>query len=209
MKATKSITIPAIEIKHITLKLVGTTPLIEHRWTDEAKRMILENEMKKAKTKSHKIKNPIADFIDALYWITQEPEEKTEEAFAKAIKNGARFGFPTVGFKASAVAAGYRAGITKDRVSTNGAFHIDGEMAEIHGSIPKMREDMVRVGMGKADIRYRGEFKNWWTELNIRYNSAAITDEQIANLFNLGGFACGIGEWRPERGGKNGMYKVA
>lgn len=208
MKAKKEITIPAIDIKHITLKLVGITPLIEHKWTVKAKKMILDKEMGKAKTKGHDIKNPVADFMDSLYWISDEPEEKTEKAFSKAVENGAKFGFPTVAFKASAVAAGYRTGVTKDRVSMNGAFHIDGTLAEIHSVPPHMREDMVRVGMGSADIRYRAEFKNWWVELNIKYNAGAITPEQICNLFNLGGFACGVGEWRPEKGGQNGMYAV-
>ena len=71
-----------------------------------------------------------------------------------------------------------------------------------------MREDMVRVGMGVADIRYRGEFKTWSAEFSVRYNASAISLEQLVNLFNLGGFACGIGEWRAEKGGTYGMYHV-
>ena len=77
----------------------------------------------------------------------------------------------------------------------------------IHGT-PTIREDMVRVGMGVADLRYRGEFREWSVVLPIRFNTAVFTHEQIINLFNLGGFACGIGEWRPERGGSFGMYHV-
>ena len=71
-----------------------------------------------------------------------------------------------------------------------------------------MREDMVRIGMGTADLRYRGEFKNWATTLTIRYIPFAISMEQIINLFNVGGFSCGVGEWRPEKGGSFGMYHV-
>jgi len=47
-----------------------------------------------------------------------------------------------------------------------GAFFIDGvgeeQLAEVKGDKPHIREDMVRVGMGSADIRYRGEFDNRW-----------------------------------------------
>jgi hypothetical protein len=32
--------------------------------------------------------------------------------------------------------------------------------------------------------------------------------EQIVNLFNIGGFACGVGEWRPGKDGSNGMFHV-
>ena len=81
-------------------------------------------------------------------------------------------------------------------------------MAEINGT-PEMREDMVRIGMGTADIRYRGEFKNWSTILTIRYNERAMSLEQIINLFNIGGFSCGVGEWRPSKDGSYGMFHVA
>lgn len=206
-KEAKEIIIPAIQINTLVVNLKGTTPLIMHKWSEKAKKEMLDKQMKKAKTKGHDVKDPVRDFIDSLYWLEGEPKEKTEEGFMEAIQNGAKFGFPSVAFKASAVSAGYRSGATKDKVSVNAAFHIDGDMVEIEGT-PEMREDMVRVGMGTADIRYRGEFKEWSAKFVVRYNAGAISSEQILNLFQLGGFACGIGEWRPEKGGSNGMYQV-
>ena len=207
IKKEESITIPAINIQTAIIRVVGDSPLIMHKWSEKAKKEILDKQMKKAKTKGHDAKDPVRDFIDSIYWLKGEPEEKTESGFEAAIKNGARFGFPSVAFKASAVAAGFRVGVTKNMVSMNAAFHIDGEFVEIKG-IPEMREDMVRVGMGVADIRYRGEFKDWSAEFSVRYNASAISLEQLVNLFNLGGFACGVGEWRAEKGGTYGMYHI-
>ena len=146
-----TVTIPAINIQYATIRVVGDSPLIVHKWSEKAKKEILDKQMKKAKTKGHDAKDPVRDFIESLYWIDGEPEDKTEEGFAHAIESGARFGFPSVAFKASAVSAGYRSGVTKDKVSMNAAFHIDGELVEIKG-VPEMREDMVRIGMGTADI---------------------------------------------------------
>ena len=206
-KNIENVSIPAINIQYATISIVGDSPLIVHKWSEKAKKEILDKQMKKAKSKGHDAKDPVRDFIDSLYWLDGEPEEKTEEGFAKAIQNGARFGFPSVAFKASAVAAGYRSGVTKNLVSMYGAFHIDGEFVEINGT-PEMREDMVRVGMGVADIRYRGEFKEWNATFQVKYNASAISLEQLVNLFNLGGFACGLGEWRPEKGGAFGMYHI-
>lgn len=206
-KENKEVFIPAINIQTATIKIVGDSPLIMHKWSEKAKKEILDKQMKKAKTKGHDAKDPVADFINSMYWLEGEPEEKTEEGFAKAIQNGARFGFPSVAFKASAVSAGYRCGVTKDKVSMNAAFHIDGESVEIHGT-PEMREDMVKIAMGTADIRYRGEFKNWYAVFPVKYNASAISLEQLVNLFNLGGFACGVGEWRAEKGGTFGMFHV-
>lgn len=83
-------------------------------------------------------------------------------------------------------------------------------MIEIHSDTPEMREDMVKVGMGTADIRYRGEFKNWYADLTISYNAnGQYSLENIVNIINAGGYVCGVGEWRPERDGQNGMFHVA
>lgn len=207
--ALKTVEVPPIEVREMIVRVVGDTPLIMHKWSEKAKREMLEKQTKKAKSTGKEAKDPVADFIESLYWLERKPEEYTEEAFVKAINSGAKFGFPAVAFKAAAVSAGYRAGITTNKVSMNAAFHIMGEMVEIKG-IPHMREDMVRIGGASkvADIRYRGEFPTWEAEFVIRYNSGIVTDKQIANLINMGGFACGIGEWRVEKGGSYGMYHV-
>lgn len=201
------ITIPALDIRTATVKIVGDSPLIMHKWSEKAKKEILDKQMKKAKSKGHDAKDPFADFISSMYWLDGEPENKTPDGFAAALEDGARFGFPSTAVKAAAVAAAYRAGITKNMVSMNGAFHILGEFVEIHGE-PVMREDMVRVGMGVADIRYRGEFPEWWSSFTVRYNSAVLSLEQLINMINMGGFACGIGEWRAEKGGVYGSFHV-
>ena len=201
------ITIPALDIRTATVKIVGDSPLIMHKWSEKAKKEILDKQMKKAKSKGHDAKDPFADFISSMYWLDGEPENKTPEGFAEALEDGARFGFPSTAVKAAAVAAAYRAGITKNMVSMNGAFHILGEFVEIHGE-PVIREDMVKVGMGVADIRYRGEFPEWWSSFTVRYNAAVISLEQLINMVNMGGLAGGIGEWRAEKGGVYGSFHV-
>jgi len=207
-QATKEIIIPAIDIRTVTFKLVGDSPLIMHAWDPKTKQEMLDKMMGKAKSKVRETKNPVSEFINSMYWLDGRPEEATQEAFDKAIRSGrAKFGFPSVAFKAAAVSAGYRAKVTKDKVSMSGAMHIDGEFVQING-IPQMREDMVRVANGAPDIRYRGEFPIWEAEINVKYNAGVVTDEQVINLFNLGGFAVGVGEWRPERGGQSGMFRV-
>lgn len=206
-KETEIITIPAIDIRNATITLKGDSPLIVHKWSEKAKKMMLDKQMKIATTKGHDAKDPFADFVDTIYFLSGKPESATPEAFEEALSNGARFGFPSVGVKASAVSAGFRAGVTKNLVSMNGAFHIDEEYVEIKG-VPQIREDMVRVGMGTADIRYRAEFPEWSTTFVAKYNAGVISLAQLCNLFNLGGFAVGIGEWRPEKGGTYGRYHV-
>lgn len=208
------IEIKPINIVTTTVRIAGDTPLIMHRWSEKAKRMILEKQMKKTKSSAKEAKNPIEDFIESIYWMDGKPSEYTEEAFDEACRNGARFGFPVTAIKQATISSAYRNGITKDMASMRGAFFIAGEgselLAEVKGCTPTMREDMVRVGMGVADIRFRGEFANWYMDLQVSYNAnGAYTLDQIINLINVGGFSCGIGEWRPEKDGNYGMYHVA
>jgi hypothetical protein len=71
-----------------------------------------------------------------------------------------------------------------------------------------MREDMVRLQGRVADIRFRGQFKEWCAYVPVQVNTSALSIEQLANLFVLAGFAVGVGEWRPERNGQYGRFEV-
>lgn len=210
---TELLEIRPIEIQKVNLRIVGDTPLIMHAWSEKAKRMMLDAQMGLAKGKKKEPKNPVEDFIRSMYWLTDMPEEMNEEAFNEAISNGARFGFPVTAFKQAAISAAYRMGWAKDKVSLRGAFFIDSDengMIEIHSDAPKMREDMVKVGMGTADIRYRGEFANWYADMTISYNmNGNYSLENIMNIINAGGYICGVGEWRPEKDGQYGQFHVA
>nr|DAJ48860.1 MAG TPA: hypothetical protein [Caudoviricetes sp.] len=209
---TEVIEIRPIKIQKVNIRIVGDTPLIIHAWSEKAKRMMLEAQMGLAKGKKKEAKDPVDDFIRSLYWLTPMPEEMTEEGFQKAVENGARFGFPVTAIKQAAISAAYRLGWSKNKMENRGMFFIDSDengLIEIHSDTPMMREDMVKVGMGTADIRYRGEFRNWYADLCISYNTnGSVSLENIVNMINAGGYVCGIGEWRPERDGQYGMFHV-
>lgn len=217
-KKTETIEIKPIEMKIVEVTLVGDTPLIMHAWNEKAKRMILEAQQGKAKGKKKETKNPVDDFIQSMYWLKNKPdtdgmnEDECKEAFEQAIENGAKFGFPITAFKQAAISAAYRMGWAKDKMSLRGVFFIDtdyGDMAEIISDSPTIREDMVKIGMGTADIRYRGEFNHWHTTIRLKYNAnGQYSIENILNILNAGGMVCGVGEWRPERDGQFGMFHV-
>ena len=212
-KSVEVIEIRPIEVKRATVRIVGDTPLIMHAWSEKAKREMLEKQMKVTKTKAKAAHDPIEDFIRSMYWKTPMPTDMTQAGFERAISEGARFCFPVTAIKQAAISAAFRMGWAKDKMSMRGAFFIDGDenqMIEIHSDPPVLREDMVKVGMGTADIRYRGEFRNWYADLVVSYNAnGTYSLEQIVNIINAGGYACGIGEWRPERDGQYGMFHVA
>lgn len=218
-KSAEVVEIRPIDMKTVEVTLVGDTPMIMHAWSEKAKRMMLEAQQGKAKGKKKPIKNPVDDFIQSIYWLTEKPtypdgssEEVCEEAFNKAIANGAKFGFPVTAFKQAAISAAYRMGWVKNQMGLRGAFFIEseyGDMVEIKSDTPIMREDMVKIAGGTADIRYRGEFRNWSATFKVKYNAnGEFSLENIINIINAGGTICGVGEWRPERDGQFGMYHV-
>jgi hypothetical protein len=161
--------------------------------------------------------------MDSLYWLTEQPEHGTDnqsawDNFQEAVDKGARFGFPIGGIKQSFITGAYRGGLDVKQTELRGSFFLKGnteastnDMAEIIFDELVMREDMVKVGgMSKtADIRHRGEFHGWKIPLMVRYNkNGKYSIEQLLNCVNAGGFVTGIGEWRPEKDGQFGMYRL-
>jgi len=182
------ISIPQIAIQRLMVKIVGDSPLITHAWAEKAIRQIKDKQAKKA-TKGKEAREPEADYQAAFY--------RTDDGVPA---------MPSVAFKSAAVSA--CRDLDMKMTEARGRFHVEGELIEIIGE-PRMREDMVRVGMGTADIRYRPEFVKWSAILPITYNSTQISPEQIINLLNVAGFGVGIGEWRPEKNGQYGRFHVA
>jgi hypothetical protein len=187
---TTIIELPKLNIKTIEMRIEGLSPLISHRWSEKSRKEMADNHGHVPR-QAKGARDPEQEYEDSLY-----------------VHQDGGFGFPAGAFKESAVSAVSQiSGLTK--VFTRGAFHVNlgQELVQIEGE-PRMREDMVRIGMGTADLRYRGEFETWAATLRVSYNAQAISPGQIANLFNTAGFAVGVGEWRPEKDGSYGMFGV-
>jgi hypothetical protein len=185
-----AIVLPRLDVQMIEMTLIGDTPLITHQWSEKSRKEMRDKQTKRA-TKGREAKDPHAEFEGAIY----------------RLRDG-RCGMPAIAFKNAAVTACTSlADVTK--VAARQAFHVEGEMVAIDAPSPTMREDMVRVGMGTADLRYRPEFSPWRVTLLVKFNAGVLSAEQVLNLFNVAGFAVGVGEWRPERDGNFGRFHVA
>ena len=192
-QATTEIVLPKLEPATMEITLVGDSPLVAHKWSEKAKEMMRAKQQKKA-TAKREAKDPEAEFEAARYRMPD-----------------GRDGFPVTAFKKAAVdACSHVSGVTK--VEARGAFHVNLSEELIPLEIqaaPKMREDIMRVGMGVADLRYRPHYEPWSVRLNIHFNPNVLSAEQIVNLFNTAGFAIGVGEGRPQKNGQFGMFHVA
>jgi hypothetical protein len=204
VSSPRGIVLPPLALQTIEVTLVGDSSMIMHRWSAKHKKMMLDKQTKRAKG-AKEAKDPQRDFEESAYAFDADGTQL--EQWSKH-KGPVRFAFPTTAFKSAAVTACTSiGGITK--VQARQAFRVLGEFSYIEGAQPKLREDMVRIGMGVADIRYRAEFWPWWTTLTIQHNENVMSAEQILNMLNTAGFGVGVGEWRPERDGDRGTFHVA
>lgn len=186
------INIPAPNIQSMKVTIRGTSPLIFHKWSEKAIKMILDKQMKKAQ-KGREVRNP---------------EEEAEASYYKDTEGNVAF--PALCIKQAMVnAARNIEGVTMALL--RGAVFVVGDK---EGLIPvtykekSTRQDMVRVGMGSADIRFRGQVKDWSMAFVIKFNADVVSAEQVLNLLQIAGFSCGLGEWRPERNGDFGTFEV-
>jgi hypothetical protein len=192
--ADAAIEIHQISAETLLVPIVGTSPLIMHRFSEKAKRQMLDNMQGKKSPKQPK-----------------DPKAEYEAAFYR-LKDG-EYGFPSLAFKAATVGgARFYSGITmtalKQFMYLRGEVGDDGRaLTRIEGE-PIMREDVVTVGRNGSDLRYRPQFTEWRATLEVTYVTSALTRGSVLSLIDAGGMGVGVGEWRPERDGDFGTYRV-
>ena len=191
-KKNEKIEVRRVEMEIVNIPIWGVTSLISHNWSDEA----IEDMERKQMGLPPIIrgpKNPEQQYRDCLYVIDEKEK---------------RYGFPSDGIKKAMVQAGGRlANAIMTKLRTN--FFVLGDLTEIISKNgPSMRRDMVRLGGKTADIRYRAEFKEWRMIVGIKYFNKIISQSKIVNLLYNAGLGLGLGDWRPERGGTHGMWRM-
>lgn len=192
--ADATIEISKIGAETLLVPILGTTPLIVHKFSEKAKRQMLDNMQGRKSPKQAK-----------------DPQAEYEAAFYRLADGG--YGFPALAFKAATVGgARFYSGVTmtalKQFMFIRGEVGDDGRaLARIEGD-PVMREDVVTVGRNGSDLRYRPQFSVWRTVLEVTYVTSALTRGSVLSLIDAGGMGVGVGEWRPEKDGDFGTYRV-
>jgi hypothetical protein len=179
----------------------GTAPLIVHRFSEKAKRQMLDAQQGRKNKKE--IRDPKADYEASFYTYT---DPTTGEK---------GYGFPVIAFKAATISAArlFDKSVTmvglRQQLFARGILGDDGQQLAIINGQPEMREDVVRLGMSGTDLRYRPVFNEWSTTLEITYIKSVLSRESVLSLIDAGGLTVGVGEWRPERKGDFGTYELA
>ena len=199
-KLIREIIIPKVQPQVLEVTVDGTTPLLVCAWSEKAKRMILDKQMKKA-SKGKEAKDPEKDYLNSLYVSTE-----------------GWTGIPAGGVKGCLVNA-CRAvdGLTMTTAKRLLFVQADGittggqQLVRVHGE-HRLHEAMVRLEKGGADIRFRAMYEKWSMDLRIEFLSHMISAEQVANLVELAGFVEGLCEHRPgapkSSTGNNGRFAI-
>lgn len=209
-----------LRIAEIRLQIIGKTPLIQHAWSAKAIRIMLENQMnpdkdKLDKRKKREAKVPFDDFVGSLHIIDERklPKKKLSKGESWPYIPNA-FGIPVAAFAKGVrqilTGLGFR-GVDRNTIDVVGSH---GNLSALKYSRLVMREDMVMVGpfnKRSPDIRYRGMFEDWSTEVAFSFDEDMLSASQLLNALNRAGMFVGALEWRPgarQNPGTFGKYFV-
>ncbi len=189
------VNIKPIEVATMNLKLIGTTPMLQEKMSED-----IREQLKNMVTGKGKEKKKIRD-------LDKEVEQKIHMDAKKNV------GFPASGFKKAMVeVAPYLDGM--DKKKAKGSFfligNLDGDLVSI-----KFKKKVINKAVGRdSGINrapreiWRPEFRDWSCVLNIKYNASQITPDQIVELAKLAGFHIGVGSWTPQNSGSYGMFTI-
>lgn len=198
-EAPTRVRLEPLKIQRVVIPIEGTTPLIPHRWSEKARRLMLEKQQGRSARAKHEPKDKLAEAMASCYWLDAERTQP---------------GLPATAFKASIVdASRFFEGVTMVQLKI--AVFVEGEGLEqlvpIEGE-KTLREDTPRNSTGVADLRYRYAFSPWRATLHIRFPTNLLDQDSIVNLVRAAGFG-GVGDWRPSspksKTGTFGCFTVA
>lgn len=176
------ISLRPIRTQTIIVPITGVTPVIPHRWSEKALRMMRDKQIGDKARPKRDAKVPEQEAEASTYYL---PDGKTP-------------GIPATAFKAAIVGAvRLFEGITL--VTAKQSVFVEGvgpeQLVAISGE-RTLREDTPRNANGGADLRYRFAYYPWTAELTVTYTATVLDLNSIIALVSAAGTG-GVGDWRP------------
>jgi hypothetical protein len=196
-KDVQLLEIQEIEMVQISFCVLGMSPLIMNRFNQKAwHELLLPSQRKNQAELEQNLKHDmVAEFRGAVY---RNRDDKAPAAIH--IPNGA--------FHACLASAALdTAGATKAKIERLT------RVAEVNINLfglPQLFAAMVRNSdMNRTpDVRTRPLFNEWACRLTIRYVKKILSERTVANLLGAAGLIVGIGDWRGQKGGPYGAFRL-
>jgi hypothetical protein len=198
-KKTEDAVVEIVEFKEsrIVFHLLGTTPLLMNRFAEKAKQQLLMGGRKKntAELAVNLKHDPVAEYRAACY--------RNRDADRPAL-----FHAPSTWFhQAIAAAAIDVPGVAKAKIER--LVNVTSPQIDLFGT-QKLRFDMVRsADMGKTpDVRSRPCFEEWACKVEMSFAPSFIKVKDLTTLMAWAGQIIGVGDWRRQKGGPFGSFKI-
>lgn len=197
---TETIKVPPLMLRRMNVTIQGISPLIMKRFGPLAQSAIEKGQELAGKTKMREPRNKKAEVEDGLHRLS----------------TGRGYGFPAGGVKKCIVSGTHRdLGLAMTTVRKAFFLIPDDDVNNLikinKAGKPTTRTDRVGLkgrGGGSADVRYRAMFTTWEMTLQIEYDAERIDIPTLLALIQRGGWSTGIGEWRPDRSGEFGRFRI-
>jgi hypothetical protein len=196
-KNAEVITVAAPKFKTVQLEIEGTSPYVQHKFSEKAKLQMIATQEGGDASRTKKKREP-KDF-DACY------EQATHR-----MKNG-ECGIPAPAFRNAMISACRTVGIVMTRaklcvfVEADGVDKDDGTpLVKIVGA-RKKHIAPARNDNGSIDIRARPMWDKWSAKIRIRFDESMIGIKDVVNLMVRVGMQVGIGEGRPDSRNSAGL----
>lgn len=196
-EAGVTLAIKAPQLHVLKVKIVGTAPYVQHRFSAKAINQIIATQKAGSQSKGKKVREP-KDFDEVYKGAMHISREGWCGIPAGAFRNAMISACRTVGYKMThAKLAAF--------VLADGFDAIDGTpLVKIEGT-PHRHTAHARNDNGSVDIRVRPMWDEWSAVVRIRYDADMFSAADIANLMMRVGAQVGIGEGRPDSKNSAGM----
>lgn len=180
-------------VARVGVRIVGISSLIQNNFSQKAMEQMLSKHVGRTVVKEKK-----------------NPRQVIEDA--KIVNLRGEICIPPTGIKKAMLTASsllkLPTGARKGQLRQS--IFVDGQSIPIKFESMQPRLDMVRTsGMNRTpDVRFRPQFDNWSATFVLSYSVDIISLDLVLNLLERAGDGVGIGEWRPEKDGTNGRFKI-
>ena len=192
------LTISPPNFQTATFQLVGTAPLVIHRFSSKIQKE-LEEKQEEGKSSSSKKKRKPKSSEDSYNEARYISKEGWDGFNASSIRNAMISSCRLVSYKMTTAKMSVF-------VVADGCDAIESQipLVRIIGK-PVMQQDMARTATGSVYVTVRPAYHNWRAKVQIRWDADQFQLADVANLLSRAGQQVGIGEGRPDSKNSAGM----